>query len=218
MEKSSERLSKLHSMSAEDRFERKRIFLSKNLFSMFCGFGSNISWTFGQNILVRWPNWRWKSPGEHFENNVFFEKNLLFQTLRQKRSEKGKVFRLRSLNCIIRDQKNILRKFFLRFEDLFFQFRTFSKNTLKLLSKLLSMSPEDRFGKKLFFQHRGFFRRLLDLQPIFLRLRLIKFRVVRQNYIFTLPKKRFFEEEHFLEKLIDFFSNSDRELKRFWLL
>ena len=64
-------------------------FFSKKL-SLFFGFGSNISWIFSEKFLVGWPICRWKSPGEHFENNVFFfEKNLLFQTLRQKRSEKG---------------------------------------------------------------------------------------------------------------------------------
>ena len=88
-------------------------FFSKKIFSMFFGFGSNISEIFSEKFLVAWPNCRWKRPVEHFENNVFFwKKNLLFQTLRQKRWEKGKIFRLRSLNCIKRDQKNILRNFF----------------------------------------------------------------------------------------------------------
>ena len=138
-------------------FWKKRDFFRK-FFSMFFGFGSNISWTFGKKNLVRWPKCRWKSSGEHFENNVFFwKKILLFQNLRQRRSEKGKIFRLPSLNCIIRDEKNILRKFFRRLEDLFCQFRTFSKNNSERLSKLLSMSPEDSFEKKAFFRKTWFF-------------------------------------------------------------
>ena len=84
---------------------------------------------------------------------MFFlkKKLLLFQILRQKRSEKGKFFRLCSLNCIIPDRKNGLRKFFLRFEDLFCHFWIFIKNKSERFSKLLSMSLEDRFGKKSFF-------------------------------------------------------------------
>ena len=86
-------------------------FFSKK-FSLFFGFGSNISWIFSEKILVGWPNCRWKRPGEHFENNVFFwKKNILFQTLREKRSEKGKNFRLRSLNCIIRDHRRFSESF-----------------------------------------------------------------------------------------------------------
>ena len=281
-------------------------FFSKK-FSLFSGFGSNISCTFGKTILVGWPIWRWKSPGDYFENNVFFEKkffflrpwakhgqkrqmfllrsincklcdqrnffgnfswvsssyfiyfgllaqtirsvcqncflwalrivlrekgffsktffqvfrnwikhflyfwqnnfgrvaelrleeprgtfweqcfflkkNILFQTLREKRSEKRKIFRPRSPNCIIRDHKIILRNFFLRFRDLFCHFRTFSKNNSERLSKLLSMSPRDRFGKKLFFRHPDFFPKLLDLQPTILGFCVKKSRVVCQNFI-----------------------------------
>ena len=127
-------------------------FFSKKFFSMFFGFGSNISEIFIEKFLVAWPNCRWKRPGEHFENNVFFwKKNILFQTLRQKRSEMAKIFRLRSLNCIIREQKNILSNFFLRFGDLFCHFRTFSKNNSDRLSKLLSRSAEVRFERKRIF-------------------------------------------------------------------
>ena len=139
------------------RIVLKKRFSSKKYFACF----SHLDQTFLGLLakkLVGWQNCRWKSPGEHFENKVFFEKKILFfQTLRQKRSENGKNFRLRSLNCIIRDQKNILRNFFLRFGDPFCHFRTFIKNNSERLSKLLSMSPEDRFGKeKIFLRHRGF--------------------------------------------------------------
>ena len=144
----------------------------------------------------------------------FLKKNLLFQTLRQKRSEKGNFLRLRSLNYIKRDQKNILRIFFLRFGDLFSHSRTFSRN--KRLSKLLSMGPEDSLEKKN-FQSTCFFLYILDLEPYF--------NVCGQNVScdmsklhFAFPKKRSFEEEQVLEKLIAFFSNSDLEPKCFWLL
>ena len=177
---------------------REKGFFSKNFFSMFFGIGSNISCTFGKTILVAWPNWRWKSPGEHFENNGFFwKKNILFQTLREKRSEKGKIFRLRSLNCIIRDQKIILRNFFLRFRDLFCHFRTFSKNNSERLSKLLSMSPRDRFGKKIFFGHPDFFPRLLDLQPTILGFCVKKSRVVCQNYILRFQRSVILKKNNF---------------------
>ena len=157
---------------------------------MFFGFESTISGIFSENFLVGWPNCRWKSPGEHFENNVFFwKKNILFQTLRENRSEKGKIFRLRSLNCIISDQKIILRNFSLRFGDLFCHFRTFRKNNSERLSKLLSMSPRDRFGKKIFFGHPDFFPRLLDLQPIILGFCIKKSRVVCQNYILRFQRR-----------------------------
>ena len=165
---------------------------------MFFGIGSNISCTFGKTILVGWPNWRWKSPGEHFENNGFFwKKNILFQTLREKRSDKGKIFRLRSLNCIIRDQKIILRNFFLRLRDLFCHFRTFSKNNSERLSKLLSMSPRDRFGKKIFFGPPDFFPRLLDLQPTILGFCVKKSRVVCQNYILRFQRSVILKKNNF---------------------
>ena len=145
-----------------------------------------------------------EEPRGTYWEQFFLKKSFFFQILSQKCSENGKIFRLHSVNCILRGQKNIFRKFFLKFEDLFSQFRTFSKNNSEHLSKLLSMSPEDRFGKKLFFQHRDIFPRLLDIQPTFLRFWVTKSRVVCQNYNSTFPKKRFFEEEHFLEKLMAF--------------
>ena len=96
--------------------------------------------------------------GTFWEQCFFLKQFLLFQTLRRKQSEKGKFFRLCSLNCIIRDQKNIPRNFLIRFEDLFCHFRTFSKNISERLPKLLSLSLEDRFGKKgFFFKNCSFF-------------------------------------------------------------
>ena len=130
---------------------REKGFFSKNLFSMFFVFGSNSSWTFGKKF-----GWVAELPleeprGAFWEQGFFWKKILFFQTLRQKRSENGKKFRLRSLNCIIRDQKSILRNFFLRFGDLFCLFRISSENNSERLSKLLSMSPEAHFGKKIYF-------------------------------------------------------------------
>ena len=178
---------------------------------MFFGLGSNISGIFSKIFLIGWPNCRWKSPGELFENNVFFEKNL-FQTLRQKRSEKGKILRLPSLNCIKRDHKNILRIFFLRFGDLFSHSRTFSRN--KRLSELLSMGPEDSFEKRKIFKIRVFFQQILDLD-LFLKACGQKNSCDVSKLHSMCPKNCFFKEEQVLEKLIAFFSNSDLELKRF---
>ena len=198
----SEDLSRPHSMSAEDRFERKRIF-SKKFFPNFSDLDQTILglWQYLFNQVADFPL---EGPGGVFWEQFFWKKNLLFQILSQKCSENGKIFRLHSVYCILRDQKNIFRKFFLRFEDLFCQFRTFRTNNSERLLKLLSRSPEDRFGKKIFFRKRRFFPRLLDLQPTFSRFWATKSRVVRQNYNFTFSKKPFFEEKHFLEKLIDF--------------
>ena len=154
---------------------------------------------FWQYLFNQVADFPLEGPGGVFWEQFFWKKNLLFQILSQKCSENGKIPRLHSVNCILRDQKNIFRNFFLRFEDLFCQFRTFSKNNSERLSKLLSMSPEHRFGKKIIFRHRGFPARLLDLQPTFSSFWLTKSRVVRQNYIFTFPKKRYFEEEQFLQ-------------------
>ena len=206
-------MSKLLSMSAEDRFERKRIFFEK-IFSMFFGLGSNISGIFSKLFLIGWPNCRWKSPGEHFENNVFFEKNL-FQTLRQKRSEKGKFLRLRSLNCIKRDQKNILRFFFCGLGTYSLILGLLAETSV--CQNCFQLALRIVLKKNFFFQSTCFFPYTLDLEPYF--------KVCGQNVScdvsklhFAFPKNRSFEEEQVLEKLIAFFSNSELELKRFWLL
>ena len=124
--------------------------------------------------------------GTFWEQCFYWKKILLFQNLRQRRSEKGKIFRLRSLNCIIRDQKNILRKCFRRFDDLFCQFRTFSKKNSERLSKLLSMSPEDSFEN--FFSKYVFSPIILDLEPLVLKLLVEKTRVMCQNYILRVQR------------------------------
>ena len=139
---------------------KKKIYFEKFVFHVFRIWIDHFL-HFWQKKLIGWPKCGWKSPGEHSDNIVFLKKFLLFQTLRQKRSEKGKFFRLCSLNCIILQKKLILRKCFLRFEELFCHFRTFSKNISERLSKLLSMSLEDRFGKKGFFSKIVVFSMLL---------------------------------------------------------
>ena len=112
---------------------------------------------FWQYLFNRVADFPLEGPGGTFWEQFFLKKILLFQILSQKCSENCKIFRFHSVNCILRDQKNIFRKIFLRFEDLFCQFRTFSKNNSERLLKLLSRSPEDRFGKKYIFPTSSFF-------------------------------------------------------------
>ena len=141
-------------MSAEDRFERKRIFFRKICFPCF----SDLDQTFPgflAKVFGRVAELPLKEPRGTFWEQCFFEKNL-FQTLRQKLSEKGKFFRLRSLNCIKKTRKtsseNIpwgLDTYFVLLGLLAKQFRAFVK--------LLSKSPQDRFEKKNISQTSRFF-------------------------------------------------------------
>ena len=138
-------------MSAEDRFERKKT-LFRNFFSMFFGFGSNIFWNFNKKILVGWPKCRWKSLAEHFEDNVFFKKNSSFSDFETKTFGKGQNFSAAfSKLHNTWPQKHSKEMFSEVWGPIFCQFRTFSKNNSERLSKLLSMSPEDRFGKENYF-------------------------------------------------------------------
>ena len=93
----------------------------------------------------------WGSNSFFLSISDLWKKISSFSDFETKTFGKGQSFRLCSLNCIILQKKLILRKCFLRFEDLFCLFRTFCKNNSERLSKLLSMSLEDRFGKKGFF-------------------------------------------------------------------
>ena len=184
-------------MNAEDRFEGKGLF-SKNFFSMFFENGSNTSWTFGQNNLVRWPNWRWKSPGEHFENNVFFEEKSPFSDFETKMFGKGQNLSAVISKVHITWPEKQTKELFLRFEDLFCPFRAFSKNNSERLSKLLSMSPEDRFGKKTYVSDIDVFSKTFGLTANISKALSHKVSCGVSKLHFTYPKKRYFEEEQFL--------------------
>ena len=130
----------------------KKKTLFRNFFSMFFGFGSNIFWNFNKKILVGWPKCRWKSLAEHFEDNVFFKKNSSFSDFETKTFGKGQNFSVAfSKLHNTWPQKHSKEKFSEVWGPIFCQFRTFSKNNSERLSKLLSMSPEDRFGKENYF-------------------------------------------------------------------
>ena len=162
MEKSSERLSRLLSMNAEDRFEGKRTFFEKFLFHVFRNWIKHFL-DFRPEQFGKVAELTLEEPRRTFWEQCFFlKKNLLFQTLRQKCSEKGKICRLWSLKCILRDQKNNLRK-------IFWVLRTYSV-IFGLLAKTIQSvcqncfqwfnEPWGSFWKKnLYFRHRCFFFR-----------------------------------------------------------
>ena len=184
-------------MSAEDRFERKRIYFEKFVFHVFRVWIKHFLY-FWQNNFGRVAELTLEEPrGTLWEQCFFWKKFLLSKTLRQKRSEKGKFFRLCSLNCIIPDRKNILRKFFLRFGDLFCHFRTFSKTIRSVCQNCFQSALGIVSDKKLFFRHPDFFPRLLDLQPTISGVCVEKSRVVCQNYILRFQRSVILKKNNF---------------------
>ena len=182
---SSKCLPKLLSMRPQDRFERKKKFFRKNFLL--------VSRIWIENFLdFRQKNFRWvaevplEEPGGTFwEQCYFLKKNLLFQTLRQRRSEKGKIFRLRSLNCIIRDQKNILRKSFLRFEDLYsVNFGLLAKTIQSVCQNCLQWALSIVLEKKIIFQTSRFLSMIFWLRANF-------FTVLGQKVYYGMSKQHF---------------------------
>ena len=132
----------------------KRVFFEK-IFSLFFGFGSNISGIFSKIFLIGWPNCRWKSPGELFEKKVFFWKKSSLSDVETKTFGKGQFSSAAFSKLHKTWPEKHPKDFFLRFGDLFSHSRTFSRN--KRLSELLSMGPEDSFEKRKIFKIRVFF-------------------------------------------------------------
>ena len=134
------RLSKLHSIIPEGRFAKKGLIVlaclpilhSRNLKMIFRG-------------------------KQSFKERSFF---CLFQTLSENLRTLAKFSWLRSLNCILHIQRNILRKFFLMFDDQLCQFWTFWKKNSEWFFKTafyraqrIAFKEKNYFFKKtVFFQ------------------------------------------------------------------
>ena len=72
------------------RIVLKKDFFEK-IFSLFFGFGSNISGIFSKIFLIGWPNCRWKSPGD-FLRTMFFLKKIFSFRLWDKNVRKRAIF------------------------------------------------------------------------------------------------------------------------------
>ena len=143
--------------------------------------------------------------GTFWEKHCFTEKkkNFLFQTLSQTRSKNDKIFAA-FYKLHITWPEELFRKIFLRFQKLFYLFRTFGKKILERLSKLLSRSPEDSFEKKRFFSKNVIFSIIHGLRAFNFKTFAQKISCDVSKLHSTCPKKRSFEEEQFLEKPIAF--------------
>ena len=149
---------------------------------------------------------------------MFLKKSWFFflpQTLTQKFSENGNTFRVRSLDCMNIVQKHTFGTCFSSFKNLICQFRDFIKNILKGLSRLLFMSPEHPFGRKMISSSRKmFFPCFSELQLNIPGYLIKKFRVGCPNCILRVQRNVFLKKNSFWETWKLFSSLSDFELRR----
>ena len=98
------------------------------------------------------------SPKELFEeNNVVQNKSALvfFKFWAKNVGKFPKKILAASSKLHIKSPGNFFSSHFLMFDDPFCQFVTFSRDILEGLSKLFSLSAEDRFERKKSFEQRG---------------------------------------------------------------
>ena len=121
-----------------------------------------------------------------------------------------KIFWLRSLNCILHIQRNILWKFSRMFFDQLCQFWTFWKNNSDDFSKPHSIGPKGwPWRKKNYsFKKNSFFPSLLNLELNFFEL-LAKKLAVWPNFRSLWPEEHF-EENKVFKKLLFGFSDFER--------
>ena len=96
-------------------------------------------------------NLQFINPGQHFDRNIFLRKKentFFFFILWAKQGRKMAKFLAVFYKLHFTWPHEFFWKLFLRFEYLFYLFRSFGKNNLERLSKLLSMSAEDRFERR----------------------------------------------------------------------
>ena len=170
---------------------------------MFFGFGSIISCTFGKKN-GRVAEVRLEKTMGTFWEQCFFLKKFFFFILWAKNVEKMAKYFVAFYKLHLTWPEELFRENYLRFNELFYLFLTFCKNNSERFSKLLSMSPEDSFEKKFFFQKMCFFSRILGLRAFSFKTSGQKNSCDVSKLHPTCPKNRYFEEEQFLEKPIPF--------------
>ena len=136
---------------------------------MLFGLGAKFFWTFGCKKLAVWPNFRWMCPDALFEKNIVLHRKKTFFFFKHwaKHARKMPNFLAAFFKLHITRPEEFFRKIFLSFEQLLYLLRTFDKHNSERLSKLLSMSAEDRFERKR-VTFKNFFPCFSDLDQTFL--------------------------------------------------
>ena len=171
------------------RIVLKKRFSSKNYFACFSYLDQTFLGLLAKK-LVGWQNCRWKSPGEHFENKVFFEKKILFfSDFETKAFGKRQKFSTAFSELHKTWPKKHLKELFSEVWGPILSLSDFYQKQFRAFVKTAFNEPWGSFWKrKNISQTSRFYPWLLDLQPTILGFWVKKSRVVCQNYILCFQR------------------------------